>query len=165
MEGILMIYYIMPGQIFTVFLSIAHMTSVTFLAKVSDYAGGQKRDFHIYGINKDKTLVFEAKGINFKRNFIAFSGGTKYHFNLAYDQERSNKDIEIKRGVPCQTFVLLKETSTFRLFECPKSLYFVNKMPSPVKVNDMVVSKKSYLSKGPPIYLDGHLIYYQGVLP
>ena len=160
-----MIYYILPGHIFTLFLSIAHMTSVTFPNKVTDYAGGQKGDFLIYGLNKDKTLVFEAKSENFKRNFIAFAGGTKYHFNLAYDWERSNKDIEIKRGVPCQTFVLLKETPAFRLFECPKSLYFVNRKSAPAKVNDQMIVKKSYLSKGPPIWVDGHLIYYQGVLP
>ena len=57
-----MTYFIMPNQIFTVFLSLAHMTSVTFPAKVTDYAGGRRGDFLIYGLNKDKTLVFEAKG-------------------------------------------------------------------------------------------------------
>ena len=158
-----MIYYILPGHIFTIFLSLAHMTSVTFPAKVSDYAGGRKGDFIIYGLNKDKTLAFETKGVNFKHNFIAFAGGTKYHFNLAYDQEKSNKDIEIRKGVPCQALVLLKETKSYRLFECPQSLFLVNKKTTPVKINDMMVSKKSYLSKGPPVFLDGRLIYYQGV--
>ena len=159
-----MIYYIMPGHIFTIFLSIAHMTSVTFPAKVSDYAGGQKGAFVIYGLNKDKTLAFETKGANFRHNFIVFSEGTKYHFNLVYDQKKSNKDIEIKKGVPCHAFVSLKETKNYRLFECPQSLFFVNKKSNPVKVNDMIVPKKSYLSKGPPIFVDGKLIYYQGVL-
>ncbi len=164
MGGQTMIYYIMPGHIFTIFLSLAHMTSVTFPAKITDYAGGRKGDFLVYGLNKDKTLVFESKGVNFKHNFIAFGGGEKYHFNLAYDEGKSNKDIEIKKGVPCMAFVLLKETPSWRLFECPKSLYFVNKKSTPVKVNDQMVAKKSYLSKGPPIVVEGRLIYYQGVL-
>ena len=140
------------------------MTSLTFPEKVSDYAGGRKGDFVIYGLNKNRTLAFETKGANFRHNFIAFSGGTKYHFNLEYSQDKSNKDIEIKKAATCQTFVLLKETPDFRLFECPKSLYFVNKRSTPVKVNDLVVVKKSYLSKGPPIFVDGRLIYYRGVL-
>ena len=159
-----MIYYILPGHIFTIFLSLAHMTSVTFPSKIGDYAGGKKGSFIVYGVNKDKALVFETKGANFRHNFIAFGRKTKYHFNLVYDQEKSNKDIEIRKGVPCQTFVLLKETGDYKLFECPRSLFFVNKKIVPVKINDMLVTKQSYLSKGPPIFVDGSLIYYQGII-
>ncbi len=159
-----MIYYIMPGHIFTIFLSLAHMTSITFPSKIGDYAGGQKKDFIIHQLNKNKTLVFETKGEDFRRNFIAFGHKTKYHFNLVSNQTRSDKDIEIRKGVPCHAFVLIKETADYRLFECPRSLFFVNKKSTPVKVGDLMITKENYLSKGPPVFVDGKLIYYQGTL-
>ena len=157
-----MIYYILKGQIFTVFLSIFHLTAVSFEEKVRDYVGGQERDFKIYELNKNRSLVFESKRKGFDRNFIAFLKGEKFHFNLVYNESLSNKDIEIKKAEKCQYFSLIKETKDYQLFECPKSLYFVNKSPRPVQINGMTVSPKSYLSKGPPIYLDGKIIYYEG---
>jgi len=157
-----MIYYIIRGHIFTIFLSMMHLTSVSFSAKVNDYVGGQEGDFKIYDLNKGKSLVFEPKRKGIDRNFIAFVKDEKFHFNVAYDEEISNKDIEIKEAETCSYFTLIKETVDYQLFECPKSLFFVNKGKNPAKVNDLTVRDKSYLSKGPPIYLSGKMIYYQG---
>lgn len=157
-----MIYYIIKGHIFTIFLSMAHLTSVNFNSKIADYVGGQEGDFKIYELNKGKSLVFEPKQKGFSRNFITFMKEHKYHFNLTYREELSNKDIEIRSAQTCTYFTLLKETSTYQLFECPKSLYLVNKLKQPVKVNELTIKEKSYLSKGPPIYLNDKMIYYQG---
>lgn len=157
-----MIYYIIKGHIFTIFLSMAHLTSVNFTAKVNDYVGGQEADFKIYELNKGKSLVFEPKQKSFSRNFITFMKDGKYHFNLSYNEEFSNKDIEIREAEPCTYFTLIKETQNFQLFECPKSLFFVNKSKTPVKINELTVKGKTYLSKGPPIYLNNKIIYYQG---
>ena len=157
-----MIYYIMKGHVFTIFLSLLHLTSVSFPSKVTDYVGGQEADFKIYELNKGKSLVFEPKRKGINRNFIAFLRDEKFHFNVGYDEEISNKDIEIRSGATCSYFTLIKETDTFQLFECPKSLFFVNKAKIPAKVNDLIVTDKSYLSKGPPIYLSGKMIYYHG---
>lgn len=157
-----MIYYIIKGHIFTIFLSMAHLTSVGFPEKVSDYVGGQEGDFKIYELNKGKSLVFEPKRKGFSRNFITFLKDSKYHFNIAYDESLSNKDVEIKEAQTCSYFTLLKETSDYQLFECPKSLFFVNKTKKPVRVNELTIKDKSYLSKGPPIFLGEKIIYYQG---
>jgi len=157
-----MIYYIIKGHIFTIFLSMAHLTSVNFHSKVTDYVGGQKGDFKIYELNKGRSLVFEPKKKSFSRNFIAFMKSEKFHFNLSYSDEFSNKDVVIKEAKACTYFTLLKETKEYQLFECPMSLYFINKLESVVKVNELTVKKKVYLSKGPPIYLGEKLIYYQG---
>jgi len=157
-----MIYYIIRGHIFTIFLSMMHLTSVSFPSKVNDYVGGQEGDFKIYELGKGKSLVFEPKRKGIDRNFIAFVKDEKFHFNVAYDEEISNKDIEIKEAETCSYFTLIKETVDYQLFECPKSLFFVNKGKNPAKVNDLSVRDKSYLSKGPPIYLSGKMIYYQG---
>ncbi len=157
-----MIYYIIKGHIFTIFLSMAHLTSVNFPNKITDYVGGQEGDFKIYELNKGRSLVFEPKQKGFSRNFITFMKDGKYHFNLTYKEDLSNKDIEIRKAEVCTYFTLLKETSTYQLFECPKSLFFINKLKQPVKVNELTIKDKSYLSKGPPIYLGEQLIYYQG---
>ena len=157
-----MIYYILPNQIFTVFLSMAHLTAITFPDQVTDFVGGQKSDFRVYELNKRRTLVYEAKAKGFKRNLIIFLKDKKYHFDMVYNEEFSNKDIEIKPAKPCNNLSLLKETKRYQLFDCPKSLLFINKGKIPLKVNEFLITGKKYLSKGPPIYQGGKKIYYQG---
>lgn len=135
---------------------------MSFSTKVSDYVGGQEGDFKIYELNKRKSLVFEAKRKGFSRNFITFLKDSKYHFNVSYSDDFSNKDINVKEAEVCTYFTLLKETTNYQLFECPKSLFFVNKTKLPVKVNELTIKEKSYLSKGPPIFMNEKMIYYQG---
>ena len=158
-----MIYYIFSTQVFTIFLSLAHLTVVSFPEKIQDYVGGRKGDFFIYELNKGRSLVFESKRKDIDSNFITFQGSGKYHFNLKYDERYSNKDIEIKKAVACDMYELIKDATNFQLFECPKSLLFINKTKSPVKVNDLLVNQKEFLSKGPPVYLNNELIYFNGV--
>ena len=157
-----MIYYIIPGQIFTIFLSITNLTAITFPGKVQDFVGGQISDFKVYELNKGRTLVYEPKSKGLKRNLIIFLKDQKFHFDVVYNEKASNKDIEIRKGMPCNKLVLLKETTKFQLFNCPKSLLLINKSKRPLKVNGLTIIDKSYLSKGPPIYIDGKKIYYQG---
>jgi len=92
-----MIYYIFKEQIFTIFLSMAHLTAMTFPDKVNDFVGGQEGDFKIYELNKRKSLVFEAKRKDIDRNFIVFEKDGKYHFNIKYDENLSNKDMSYNR--------------------------------------------------------------------
>lgn len=157
-----MIYYIFKEQIFTIFLSLSHLTAVTFPSKVHDYVGGTKADFQIYELNSKKSLVYEPKNKEINRNFIVFLKNDKYHYNLRYSEQLSNKDVEIREAKECSLFNLIKETKQFKLFECPKSLYFINKSKKGVKINEEVVENHKFLSKGPPIYLNDKLIYYKG---
>mgnify|MGYP001599885122 CR=1 FL=1 len=157
-----MIYYIFKSQIFTLFLSLSHLTVISFETAVQDYVGGEAGDFKVYELNKGKSLVFEPKKKDFNKNFITFLKDGKYYFNLDYNENYSNKDVVIKDAKSCTAFSLIKETKDYQLFNCPKSLFFINKKSSPVKVGDLTVIDKSYLSKGPPVYLDGVLIYFQG---
>ena len=157
-----MIYYIIRGQIFTIFLSLTHLTSITFPQKIVDYVGGHEGDFKIYELNKLHSLVYEPKRKGFSRNFITFLKGSKFHYNLQYSDQLSNKDITIKDAKKCTYFTLLKETKKYQLFECPKSLFFVNKTKKTVQVNELFIKDKSYLSKGPPIFLNKKMIYYRG---
>jgi len=154
-------YFIFSEQIFTVFLSLAHLTVITFEAKITDYVGGQNGDFKVYELNKGKSLVFEAKKL-VSRNFITFTRKSKFHYNLRFSEGISDKDIVVKSAVKCSYFNKLKETSEFQLFSCPKSLYLVNKSKNPLKVNEMTVVNRKYLSKGPPIYINGVLVYHNG---
>ena len=157
-----MIYYIFKEQIFTVFLSMAHLTAMTFPAKVFDYVGGQEGDFKIYELNKKKSLVFEPKSKDVDRNFIVFEKEGKYHFNIKYNEANSNKDIEIRNAKPCSLYSLIKESEHYQLFECPKSLLALNRSNSKLKINDFYVDKKKFISKGPPVWINGKLVYYKG---
>ena len=154
-----MIYYIFKEQIFTIFLSMTHLTALTFTDRIYDYVGGTQGDFKIYELNKKKSLVFEAKRKGIDKNFITFTKDKKYHFNIKYDENQSNKDIEIKQAKKCSLYTLVKETKSYKLFECPKSLFIAS---NKVKVNGEVLLKNKFLSKGPPLWIDGELIYYKG---
>ncbi|HLE12837.1 MAG: hypothetical protein A2504_00380 [Bdellovibrionales bacterium RIFOXYD12_FULL_39_22] len=157
-----MIYYIFKHQIFTVFLSLSHLTAITFSDRVTDYVGGMDADFKIYELNKGRSLVFEPKRKEVDRNFLVFLKDGKYHFNIKYADDFSNKDIEIQEAKACDLFELIEEKNEYQLFACPKSMLFVNKLKTPVRVNEQNIDGNSrvYLSKGPPIYLEGKMIYY-----
>ncbi len=157
-----MIYYIFKEQIFTIFLSMAHLTAMTFPDKVNDFVGGQEGDFKIYELNKRKSLVFEAKRKDIDRNFIVFEKDGKYHFNIKYDENLSNKDIVLQSAKSCGLYSIIKETTSYQLFECPMSLLIVNKSNIKLKVNDFYLDKKKFISKGPPIWIDEKLVYYKG---
>ena len=157
-----MIYYIFKTQVFTIFLSLSHLSALNLPSVVTDYVGGQEGDFKIYELNKGRSLVFETKQKGFDRNMIVFMRESKLHFNVRYDESFANKDIEIKDAQICTYFTLLKETPNYQLFDCPKSLYLVNKRKVSLKVNELTVKDKAFLSKGPPVYVDGKMIYFQG---
>jgi hypothetical protein len=157
-----MIYYIFKEQIFTIFLSMAHLTAVTFPSAVGDYVGGQEGDFKIYELNKNKSLVFESKRKGFSRNFITFLKRDKYHFNITYSDKHASKDVEIKPAKKCSYFGLIKETKDFKLFVCPRSLFIISKKKRGILINGLMVMDKKYLSKGPPIFLNDELIYKEG---
>ncbi|MBT4789939.1 MAG: hypothetical protein HON90_00080 [Halobacteriovoraceae bacterium] len=159
-----MIYYIFRDQIFTVFLSMTHLSAVTFPSKIYDYVGGERGDFKIYELNKGKSLVYEVKRKGIDKNFIVFQKGGKYHFNLKYDESMSNKDIEIKQARRCELFSLLKKEKDYKLFECPRSLLVVNTSVKNLNVNGFVVKKSKYISKGPPVWIDQKLVYLKGQL-
>ena len=156
-------YFVFKDQIFTVFLSLSHLTSITFPSKVLDFVGGDRGDFKVYELNKGRSLVYEPHKSSVDKNFLVFLKDQKFHYNLKSDNSFSDKDIEIKKAKPCKLFSLLKETKNFKLFECPRSLYLVNKSPR-LKVNEMEIGKAKFLSKGPPLWVDGDLIYYRGEL-
>lgn len=158
-----MIYYIFKTQIFTIYLSIAHLTALTFPSKVTDYVGGAKNDFNIYEVNKGLSLVFSTKNKEINRNFISFTQNGKYHFNVIYNDQLSNKDIVIKEAKRCSMFEMIKETKEYQLFECPRSILFINRTKGKVRLNELMIRDKQYLSKGPPIILNGKMIYYRGV--
>ena len=155
-------YFIMQGQIFTIFLSLAHLTSINFPDKVVDYVGGHQGDFKIYELNHRRSLVYEVKRKDIAGNFITFLKDKKFYFNLSYNEQLANKDITLKAAKKCSYFTLLKESKEYQLFECPRSLFFVNKTKRSVKINELFIKDSIYLSKGPPIYLNGKMIYYQG---
>lgn len=157
-----MIYYIFKEQIFTIFLSLSHLTAVTFSDRIYDYVGGQEQDFKIYELNKKRSLVFEPKRTDIDRNFIVFGKKDKHHFNIKYSDDYSNKDIEIRAAESCKLYTLIKETSDYQLFECPRSLLVVNKRNIKLRVNESFIDKKKFISKGPPVWIESRLIYYRG---
>ena len=159
-----MIYYIFKQQIFTVYLSMSNLTAITFSQKVHDYVGGVHSDFRVHELNNGKTLVYEPKKKGFEKNVIVFLKRDKFHFNLIYNEKSSNKDIVVKEARKCNNLILLKETLSWQLFECPKSLFFINKTKIPIKVNRLDVPSRKYLSKGPPVFVENKKIYYQGRL-
>ena len=159
-----MIYYIFRDQIFTMFLSMAHLSAITFPDKIYDYVGGEVADFKIYELNKGKSLVYEVKRKGINKNFIVFEKTGKYHFNIKYDENLANKDIVIRPARPCKLFSLIKETKIYKLFECPKSLYIQNNSKLKLKVNEEYISNNKFVSKGPPIWINNELIYLKGRL-
>lgn len=154
-----MIYYVFKEQIFTIFLSLSHLTALNFDTRIYDYVGGTQADFKIYELNKKKSLVFEPKRKGIDKNFITFTKDHKYHFNIKYSDLLSDKDVTVKTAKKCSLYSLVKEAKGYKLFECPKSLYVHSKK---VVVNGEVIKGGKFISKGPPLWINGKLAYLKG---
>jgi hypothetical protein len=135
---------------------------MTFPEKIHDYVGGEIGDFKIYELNKGRSLVYEPKRTSVNKNFIVFQKSGKYHFNLKVSGSDSDKDVEIRNAKRCKLFSLLIETKVFKLFECPKSLMIQNKTKVALKVNEYWIENSKFVSKGPPLRINGEIVYYQG---
>ena len=142
---------------------MAHLTAITFPERITDYVGGTEGDFKIYELNKRRSLVFEPKRKEIDCNFILFEKDAKYYFNIKYSDELASQDIEIKYAEACNLYSLITDKKEYQLFECPKSILFVNKTKSKVRVNGQDFLDRAFLSKGPPIFLNEKLIYHKGI--
>ena len=157
-----MIYYLMKGQLVTVFLTVGQLTSITLPSKIVDYVGGVKSDFNVYELNRGKSLVFDPKSDSIDRNFIVFLKERKIHFHFRSSKEMTDRDISILWAKPCSGVSLLKETQSYQLFECPKSFLYRNKLSKAVKINGVQVKDREFISKGVPIIRNNKLLWREG---
>lgn len=157
-------YYIFKDQIFTLFLSSAHLTSLGLDSKVVDYVGAKKSEVIIHELNKKRNLIFETKKSEFKSNFIIFLRDKKYHLNLIGSNDLSTPDVQIRTAKSCQNLKKITETKNYSLYQCPRSLLFINKKKISVNVSGNWISNKAFISKGPPVILNKKVIYFRGNL-
>ena len=158
-----MTYYVLKGQIITLLVSLSHLSVVSFPEKIQEYAGSHQGKIRVHQLNSGRSLAFEPKARFKEEYFTVFTKNSRYSFKLVFHKKYSDYEIQIQRGLPCSLFHLLKESTGYQLFECPQSLFFVNKNKKPLEVNGVHVRGRAYLSKGPAIFLNNKMIYYKGV--
>ena len=100
--------------------------------------------------------------MTFKRNFIVFLKNQQFHFNLVYSDKKKNQSVTLKEAKPCFRLTLLKETKDYQLFDCPKSLFVINKQKGPIDIDGILIKDRAYLSKGPTLYWGKKAIYERG---
>ena len=154
-----MSFYILLNQISTLFLSMGILTTMTFDSEVTNYLyGGTKSDLFIQVTNNMKTLAIKPKKMDISSNLLVITKDRKYYFNIRYDQVTPHNFVEVKNGEINHSLKSLVKRQDYEILEGKSSLLFINRSNRKIKVNDIEISKKGYLSKGVPIIKDGKRI-------
>ena len=154
-----MSFFILSGQITTLFLSLQFLTTLSFQTEIESFLyGGSKEDVFFEVTNQNKTLAIRPHQKLRFSNLLVVTKKRSFYFNLAYDEKNSHQFIDIKVGQKNHAFKEKIDNKDYQIMEGESSLLFVNKKDAPVKVNAQEVERKTYISKGVPILIDGERV-------
>jgi hypothetical protein len=154
-----MTFFILIGHVATVFLTMNFLTTLSFEREVTSFMyGGNGKDVFISLGNKGKTLVIKPKVKNIDSNLLVITKDQKFYFHIKYGGKSEHQFVEIKRGEINTRYRKIVGSTEFELLEGKSSVLFINKGKR-ARVNGREVMRKSYLSKGIPIFMNEKRIY------
>lgn len=154
-----MTFFILIGHIATVFLTMNFLTTLSFEKEVTSFMyGGNEKDIFISLSNKGKTLVIKPKMKNIDSNLLVITKDKKFYFHMKYGGKSEHQFVEVKRGEINSNYRKMVSSPGFELLEGKTSVLFINKGMR-TRVNGQEVMRKSYFSKGVPIFMNNKRIY------
>ena len=154
-----MSFFILTNQIATLFVSLGILTTLTFDSEVTNYLyGGSKSDLFLQVTNNSKTLAIRPKKEKVSSNLLVITKNRKYYFNIRYDDIYPHNFVEVKSGQINHNLKSIVKKRDYEILEGNSSLLFINKKKKKVRLNELPVKSKQYVSKGIPLILDGKRI-------
>jgi hypothetical protein len=157
----MVIFYIILGQIATLFLSTNYVTTLSFNSPVeSVLSGANDSDLFTY-ISKDrKTVTLKPLKIGIETNLtILGSGGKNYSFFLSGDQIAPHTFVRIEEGEKDSALKKVLTTEKFEVYEGEKYIFVINKTAQEIVINKKKIASKEYFSKGIPLIYEGKRIW------
>lgn len=149
-----MVFHILINQITTLFVSLGLLTTLTFDSEITSYMyGGSKEDLFLQITNNMRTLAIKPKREGLSSNLLVITKNRKYYFNVRYEQENPHQFVEIKDGIINHGMRKIKSSTDYDILEGESSVMVLNKKSRPLEINDILVEKKGYFSKGVPLIM------------
>jgi type IV secretory pathway VirB9-like protein len=148
-------------QITTLFVSLGLLTTLSFDSEITSYMyGGAQEDLFIKVTNNRKTLALKPKGEKLNSNLLIITKERKFYFNVRHSKDNPHEFIEVKSGQINHAMKKILSTVNYDLLEGVSSFLVINKNKKSLNVNNIMITKKKYLSKGVPIFIGGKRILY-----
>jgi hypothetical protein len=91
------------------------------------------------------------------------SKNSTFYINFKHNEALSQKLISINYAKESRSYSVITDNKRFKILDTRNSLLFINKSDKPLIVNEQVVNNRKFISKGPPVFVDGKMVYFQGV--
>ncbi len=142
--------YILTNHIMSLFVSTSMLTTLSFDSEVLSYIyGGSTREIRLDLTPNKKTLILKPLKSIKSTNLLIVTKNREYYFKVI-NNENTHSFLKIKHGMINNTFKEYKRFSDFTLLEGNTS-YMVLTKKSDLKIGDVLINKKGYLSKGIPL--------------
>lgn len=149
-----MIFHMFLGQTVKLFISTSLVTTLIFPHSIEQIIGGwNKLDVYKYVSKDKKTLVVKSLREELNSNLTVITSGGVYQFNVSTN-DKPHSFVQIVNGSSDLAYKLEKETKEFTIFSGKSTIKIVNKLSTPLKVNESLVQDKVTLPKGSPIFIN-----------
>ncbi|HXH74374.1 MAG TPA: TrbG/VirB9 family P-type conjugative transfer protein [Bacteriovoracaceae bacterium] len=147
-------FYILAKSIAYLFLSLNAPTTLVFQEPIEYVSAGKNGDFSLNRSNNQKILVIQPLKEITETNMVIITKDQHFQFKLKTVDKGHHAFVYVYPGAINKTFVKKVETEDFRLLEGDSSVLVRNRKAGPIKVNDVLVERDEYFSKGVPLFIN-----------
>ena len=152
--------FIIPKAVAYIFLSTSSPTTLHFERPIEFMQAGKAGDFDVSISKNRQSLVLRSMHHFIEpKNMVIISEDTHFHFKLLNMETRHHDFVYIHKGKENHIYVKRFENDLVKIHEGDSSLYIVNKSKFPIEINGSFVEKRTFLSKGLPVILNGQVIF------
>ncbi len=133
--------------------SLSHPSTLVFDEPVEYVSAGKEGDFSLHRANSQKILVIQPLKDFKETDMIVITKNQHYQFKIRSPLsqiEKTHSFVYIHDGEIDRSYVLKYENSVLRILEGEKSTLIQNKTKSTISINDKLIEREGYFSKGIP---------------
>ncbi len=150
-------FYILAKSLTYLFLTVASPTTLVFNEPIEYISAGKNGDVTIHRSNNKMMLVVQPLKELMSTNMIVITKNNHFQFRIQ-TSDRPHNIVYVYPGKVNTTFLKRLETADFRILEGDSSVLVLNRSDSALKVNDQLIEREQYFSKGVPLFINEHRI-------
>jgi hypothetical protein len=147
-------FYILTKSIAYLFLSLNSPTTLVFQEPIEYVSAGKNGDFTLNRSNNQKILVVQPLKEVSESNMVVITKDQHFQFKVNTVTKGHHVFVYVYPGMINKTFIKKLETADFRILEGDSSILVQNKRDGVLKVNDRMVDRDKYFSKGVPLFIN-----------
>ncbi|MBC7540152.1 MAG: hypothetical protein H7281_15110 [Bacteriovorax sp.] len=135
-------------------------TTIVFNEPITFAAIGKAGDFSVNTNRKKNVIVIQPIRTMNQTELIILTENKNYQFKVHIDSSRYDSFYTVSDGQKNNSYVLVKKTNTWEIYEGVSSIQFKNLIENEIVVNDIIVKARSsvYLPKGTSVYINSERV-------